>query len=59
MVAASIPQGLRVRGMGVPAQPHFPTMPDNTCTLWGYGFEIDDEGDYVQKKMSQATGTRS
>ncbi|MDJ0322712.1 oleate hydratase [Cryobacterium sp. PH31-AA6] len=25
--------------------------------MWGYGFEIDNEGDYVKKKMSQATGT--
>lgn len=31
--------------MVVPAQPHFPNMPENTYTLWGYGFEIDDEGD--------------
>ncbi len=43
--------------MVVPAQPHFPNMPENTYTLWGYGFELDDEGDYVKKKMSQATGT--
>jgi len=43
--------------MVVPAQPHFPNMPENTYTLWGYGFEIDNEGDYVKKKMSQATGT--
>jgi oleate hydratase len=42
--------------MVVPAQPHFPNMPENTYTLWGYGFELDNEGDYVTKKMSQATG---
>ncbi|TFD78240.1 oleate hydratase [Cryobacterium fucosi] len=42
--------------MVVPAQPHFPNMPENTYTLWGYGFEIDDDGDFVKKKMSQATG---
>ena len=42
--------------MVVPAQPHFPQQQENTNTLWGYGFEIDNEGDYVQKKMSQATG---
>ncbi|TFD28263.1 oleate hydratase [Cryobacterium cryoconiti] len=42
--------------MVVPAQPHFPDMAANTYTLWGYGFEIDDEGDFVKKRMSQATG---
>ena len=41
----------------VPYQPHFPDLPDNTYTLWGYGFDIDNDGDYVAKKMSQATGT--
>ncbi|MCJ8162897.1 oleate hydratase [Acinetobacter zhairhuonensis] len=40
----------------VPAQPHFANLPDNTFTLWGYGFEIDHMGDYVKKPMSQATG---
>ncbi len=43
--------------MVVPAQPHFPNLPENTYTLWGYGFELDNEGDCVRKKMSQATGT--
>jgi oleate hydratase len=40
----------------VPYQPHFPAMPQDTYTLWGYGLLIDDDGDYVKKKMSQATG---
>jgi oleate hydratase len=40
----------------VPYQPHFPNLPADTYTLWGYGFEIDNVGDYVPKKMSQATG---
>jgi len=40
----------------VPAQPHFPQQQEGTYTLWGYGFQIDNEGDYVKKKMSQATG---
>jgi len=31
--------------MVVPAQPHFPQQQENTYTLWGYGFEIDDDGD--------------
>jgi oleate hydratase len=40
----------------VPYQPHFPDMPADTYTLWGYGLLIDGTGDYVKKKMSQATG---
>jgi oleate hydratase len=40
----------------VPYQPHFPGMPADTYTLWGYGFEIDNKGDYIPKKMSQSTG---
>lgn len=40
----------------VPHQPHFPGTAAGTYTLWGYGFEIDNKGDYVPKKMSQATG---
>ncbi|MDQ1293777.1 MAG: oleate hydratase [Actinomycetota bacterium] len=40
----------------VPHQPHFPNMPQNISTLWGYGFEIDNDGDHVRKPMSQATG---
>jgi oleate hydratase len=40
----------------VPYQPHFPAMPQDTHTLWGYGLLIDEDGDYVTKKMSQATG---
>lgn len=41
----------------VPAQPHFADLPKNTYTLWGYGFQIDQLGDYIKKPMSQATGT--
>lgn len=37
-------------------QPHFPTLPEGMRTLWGYGFEIDHKGDYVDKPMAQATG---
>ncbi|MHC5539023.1 oleate hydratase [Singulisphaera rosea] len=40
----------------VPFQPHFPDLPPGTTTLWGYGFEIDRVGDFVKKKMSEATG---
>jgi len=41
----------------VVAQPHFVNQPEGTYTMWGWGLEIDNEGDYVKKKMSQATGT--
>ncbi|MDQ8935550.1 oleate hydratase [Acinetobacter rudis] len=41
----------------VPAQPHFADLPKNTYTLWGYGFQIDQIGDYIKKPMSEATGT--
>ncbi|MES2094859.1 MAG: oleate hydratase [Actinomycetota bacterium] len=40
----------------VPYQPHFVGLPDDTYTLWGYALFIDNEGDYVPKKMSNATG---
>lgn len=40
----------------VPAQPHFADLPESHFTLWGYGFQIDENGDYIQKPMSQATG---
>jgi oleate hydratase len=41
----------------VPYQPHFPRMPADTWTLWGYGLHIDADGDFVRKRMSRATGT--
>ncbi len=40
----------------VPHQPHFPDMPADTYTLWGYGLFVDNAGDYVKKPMAQATG---
>lgn len=40
----------------VPYQPHFPNMPPDTYTAWGYGLFIDVKGDYVKKPMSQCTG---
>jgi oleate hydratase len=41
----------------VVGQPHFVNQPKGTYTMWGWGLEIDNEGDFVKKKMSQATGT--
>jgi oleate hydratase len=40
----------------VPYQPHFRGMPDDTYTLWGYGFTTGNDGDCVRKPMAQATG---
>ncbi len=40
----------------VPYQPHFPDMPPDTYTLWGYGLFIDEKGDYVDKPMAQCAG---
>ena len=40
----------------VPAQPHFANLPQGTFTLWGYGFQIDHQGDYIAKPMSACTG---
>jgi oleate hydratase len=40
----------------VPHQPHFQALPADSCTLWGYGLFVDKTGDYVSKKMSEATG---
>lgn len=40
----------------VPAQPHFADLPANTYTLWGYGFQVDHEGDLIKKRMGDATG---
>lgn len=40
----------------VPAQPHFAELPEGTFTLWGYGFEVDRQGDFVPKRMADATG---
>ncbi len=40
----------------VPYEPHFPGMPKDTYTLWGYGLFIDDKGTYIEKPMAQCTG---
>ena len=39
-----------------PHQPHFPDMPPDTYTMWGYGLFVDHKGDYVPKPMAQCTG---
>lgn len=39
-----------------PKQPHFINQPDNVKVLWAYGLLVDEEGDYIKKKMSDCTG---
>lgn len=40
----------------VPHQPHFPNLPRDTYTAWGYGLFIDAKGNHVPKAMAQCTG---
>lgn len=37
-------------------QPHFLSQPDDVRVFWGYGLFVDQEGNYVKKKMSDCTG---
>ncbi len=37
-------------------QPHFANQPDNVLVLWAYGLFVDNEGNYIKKKMSECTG---
>lgn len=40
----------------LPWQPHFPDMPPDTFTAWGYGLFIDTPGNHVGKPMAQCSG---
>ena len=40
----------------VPHQPHFPDMPADTYTAWGYGLFVDAPGNFVPKPMAQCGG---
>ena len=37
-------------------QPHFIDQPDEVKVFWGYGLFIDEQGNYVRKKMTECTG---
>ncbi len=37
-------------------QPHFLGQPQGIQVFWGYGLFVDQEGDFVKKKMSDCTG---
>lgn len=40
----------------VPKQPHFINQPDNVKVLWAYALNLDVEGDYIHKTISDCTG---
>ncbi len=40
----------------VPHQPHFPNLPKDTYTLWGYGLFVDAKGKTIDKTMAECTG---
>lgn len=40
----------------VPYQPHFVNQPDDVSVCWGYGLFVNEEGNFVKKKMSDCTG---
>jgi oleate hydratase len=37
-------------------QPHFIAQPENVNVFWGYGLFVDQEGNFIKKKMSGCTG---
>ena len=37
-------------------QPHFLGQPEGVQVFWGYGLFVDQEGDFVHKKMSDCSG---
>lgn len=40
----------------VPKDPHFINQPENVKVLWAYALNLDVEGDYIKKTMSDCTG---
>ncbi|MFA9462771.1 MAG: oleate hydratase [Velocimicrobium sp.] len=40
----------------VPKQPHFINQPDNVKVFWAYALNMDVEGDYIKKTISNCTG---
>lgn len=40
----------------VPKHPHFINQPDNVKVLWAYALNLDVEGDYIHKTISECTG---
>lgn len=40
----------------VPKHPHFIDQPDNVKVLWAYALNMDVQGDYIKKSISDCTG---
>jgi oleate hydratase len=40
----------------IPYQPHFIGQPESVSVFWGYGLNVDKQGDFVKKPMSACTG---
>lgn len=43
--------------ISVPHQPYFSDQPEGITVFCGYGLTVNKEGNYIQKKMSDCTGT--
>jgi len=52
----SFPESRWLASIVVPHQPHFIGQPADVAVLWGYGLNVDLDGDFVKKPMSAATG---
>jgi oleate hydratase len=52
----SFPDSRWLASIVVPHQPHFMGQPAHVGVLWGYGLNVDLEGDFVKKPMSACTG---
>jgi oleate hydratase len=40
----------------LPHQPHFIGQPDDVKVFWGYGLFVDQQGNYLKKRMSDCSG---
>ncbi|WP_243109927.1 oleate hydratase [Clostridium sp. E02] len=40
----------------IPKDPHFINQPENVKVIWAYALNLDVEGDYIHKTMSDCTG---
>lgn len=52
----SFPDSRWLASIVVPHQPHFIGQPAGVGVFWGYGLNVDLEGDFVRKPMSACSG---
>jgi len=52
----SFPESRWLASIVVPHQPHFVGQPADVGVLWGYGLNVDLDGDFVKKPMSACSG---